>query len=131
MIVNIGKRELEYPDMRLYQEIILLKHWFKGKYVVENVIPYYEPLLRAQEIERHYFWTNFDIPPFLNKREIKIKGSEIPELQKLLGINLDEFKVKNKRQVLRNCVIPELGRHILNSAFRFYEPEAEQLTFFE
>jgi DNA (cytosine-5)-methyltransferase 1 len=31
-----------YPDMKLYQEIIFLQHHCKGKYVVENVIPYYE-----------------------------------------------------------------------------------------
>jgi len=30
-----------YPDMRLYQEIILLKYFFKGKWVVENVIAYF------------------------------------------------------------------------------------------
>jgi DNA (cytosine-5)-methyltransferase 1 len=33
----------EYPDMNLYQEIILLDKYFKGKYVIENVIPFYEP----------------------------------------------------------------------------------------
>lgn len=33
--------------MKLYEEILLLKHNFKGKYVVENVIPYYEPLIPA------------------------------------------------------------------------------------
>ncbi len=30
-----------YPDMRLYQEIILLKYFYNGKFVIENVIPYY------------------------------------------------------------------------------------------
>ena len=35
----------EYPDMRLYQEIILLMHFYKGKYCIENVISYYEPLI--------------------------------------------------------------------------------------
>ena len=27
-----------YPNMNLYQEILFLDHYFKGKYVVENVI---------------------------------------------------------------------------------------------
>jgi DNA (cytosine-5)-methyltransferase 1 len=39
----------EYPDMKLYQEIIFLENYFKGKYVVENVIPFYEPLIPAQK----------------------------------------------------------------------------------
>ncbi len=38
-----------YPDMKLYQEIIFLKHYFDGKYVVENVIPYYDPLIPAKK----------------------------------------------------------------------------------
>ena len=39
----------KYPDMKLYEEIIFLDNYFKGKYVVENVIPYYEPLIAAQK----------------------------------------------------------------------------------
>lgn len=35
-----------YPDMRLYQEIILLKHHFKGRYCIENVQAYYKPLIK-------------------------------------------------------------------------------------
>ena len=35
----------QYPDMKLYQEIIFLETFYKGKYCVENVIPYYEPLI--------------------------------------------------------------------------------------
>src|SRR3990167_9019318 len=50
-----------YPDMKLYQEIILLRHFFKGKYLVENVIAYYKPLIPPQEIQRHHFWANFMI----------------------------------------------------------------------
>ena len=33
-----------YPDMKLYEEIIFLEQFFKGKYCVENVIPYYKLL---------------------------------------------------------------------------------------
>ena len=50
---------VRYPDMALYQEIIFLKHWFKGKWVVENVKSYYDPLCKPTEVERHYFWSNF------------------------------------------------------------------------
>ena len=54
-----GQGIYRYPDMRLYQEILFLKHWFKGKWVVENVIPYYKPLIEPQRIGRHSFWSNF------------------------------------------------------------------------
>ena len=38
--------KMPYPDMNLYQEIIFLDKWFKGKYVVENVVSYYKPLIK-------------------------------------------------------------------------------------
>ena len=46
---TVGKTEkttnpVLYPDMTLYQQIILLREHFKDKFVVENVISYYEPL---------------------------------------------------------------------------------------
>lgn len=53
---------VRYPDMALYQEIIFLQHFFAGKYVVENVKSYYEPLIKPQVSGRHYFWANFKIP---------------------------------------------------------------------
>ena len=102
--------------MRLYEEIILLKHFFKGKYVVENVISYYEPLIKPQKINRHYYWSNFKI------NEIKIKGCNVGKATKevlsdYLGIELP-LKAKNKRLLLRNCVEPEVGLHIFQEAFR-------------
>jgi DNA (cytosine-5)-methyltransferase 1 len=44
-----------FADMTLWQEILFLQHHFTGKYVVENVKPYYEPFLTAQELGRHLF----------------------------------------------------------------------------
>lgn len=103
-----------YPDMRLYQEILFLKYNFKGKWVVENVKPYYKPLIEpTQVLQRHLFWSNFEIP----KKEFKkdnIRKAQIPDLQKKYGFNLSEYKLKNKRQVLRNCVEPEIGKYIPN-----------------
>ena len=43
----------KFPDMKLYEEIIFLDNFFDGKYVVENVIPYYEPLISAKKRHRH------------------------------------------------------------------------------
>lgn len=105
----------EYPDMRLYQEIIFLKHHFEGKWVVENVNPYYQPLLPAQLIQRHLFWSNFYIDDKNFKKDV-IREAQIPDLQKLHGFDLSKYKIENKRQILRNCVLPELGLHILKAA---------------
>ncbi len=115
---NIGVRfrgvKAVYPDMKLYQEIIFLQNNFKGKWVVENVKPYYKPLIEpTKELQRHLFWSNFDIP---NKdfEKDNIRSAQIPDLQKLYGFDLSGKKISNKRQVLRNCVKPELGEYVLN-----------------
>lgn len=103
-----------YPDMKLYQEIIFLQSNFKGKWVVENVKPYYKPLIEPTKVlQRHLFWSNFDIP---NKEFVKdnIRTAQIPDLQLKYGFDLSEYKLSNKRQILRNCVEPEVGLHIIN-----------------
>ena len=55
-------RKMKYPDMKLYQEIIFLEAFFNGKYCVENVFPFYEPLIKAKKRGRHLYWTNFNLP---------------------------------------------------------------------
>lgn len=115
---NIGVRfrgvEAKYPDMKLYQEIIFLQANAKCKWVVENVKPYYEPLLQPTvNLQRHLFWSNFDIPEKEFAKD-KIRTAQIPDLQKKFGYDLSNTKLKNKRQVLRNCVEPEVGLHIIN-----------------
>ena len=126
-----GPGIFRFPDMKLYEEIIFLKHFFKGKWVVENVKPYYKPLIEPQKIGRHCFWSNFEISNMkidyqigtMNRQASKesqrkaiIREAQIPELIDLHG--LKDFKLKNKRQVLRNCVLPEIGLHIFNMAFK-------------
>lgn len=59
--MNVNFSLIRYPDLGLYQEILFLQNFFKGKYCVENVIPYYEPLIPAQQFNRHLFWANFKI----------------------------------------------------------------------
>jgi DNA (cytosine-5)-methyltransferase 1 len=108
----------EYPDMRLYQEIIFLKHHFEGKWVVENVKPYYKPLIDPTFVlQRHYFWSNFNV---INKefQADKIRAAQIPDLQQLHGIDLTDYKIPEKRKLLRNCVYPPVGLHILNEALK-------------
>jgi DNA (cytosine-5)-methyltransferase 1 len=117
-----GSRKYEYPDMKLYEEIIFLKHWFKGSYCVENVIPYYESLIPATLLDRHLFWTNFKLTGLrLTEEKKSHEISQIPYLQDFLGFDLTEFSIDGKRQVLRNCVIPELGLHILKCALGKHE----------
>ncbi len=107
----------EYPDMRLYQEILFLKHYFKGKYVVENVKPYYRPLIEpANILQRHLFWTNFKLAD-MDFKKSKLRAIQIPQLSKLYGFDLSSYKLSNKRQVLRNCVLPELGKYVFDQSF--------------
>ena len=89
-----------------------------GYWVVENVIPYYDYLIRpTTELHRHAVWSNFSIP---NKRYPKMQTCKRPKereyLQEELGFNLEQYGGIDKRTLLRNCVLPELGLHILISA---------------
>ena len=110
------KRKITYPDMKLYEEIILLQHFFKGKYCVENVIGFYKPLIEPKVLQRHYFWTNFEIPEkeFIKEKTCTVNDRE--RLSKLYDINLEKYKGIDKRLCLRNCVLPELGKYILDCA---------------
>jgi DNA (cytosine-5)-methyltransferase 1 len=116
---NIGVRfrgtKPKYPDMTLYEEIVFLQHHSKALWVVENVIPYYTPLIEAEKINRHLYWANFRIgqlPKITeNLREIQIQG-----LQELHGFDLSKYKLSNKRQILRNCVYAPTGKAILDKA---------------
>jgi len=105
-----------YPDMKLYEEIIFLKHHFKGLWLVENVIPYYKPLIEATKLSRHLFWSNFTIND-QEFEEVKIRWSnKISDLENYHKIYIANTKLKEKRQLLRNCVFPKLGKYILDEA---------------
>jgi len=107
-----------YADMALYQEIILLKHHFKGQWCVENVIAYYEPLIKPFEIAKHYFWTNFYLPPFKgNGRGMGLKDTT-KDMAKLKGFDWEKLKGLDRELVLRNCVEPETGKYILDRAIK-------------
>jgi len=123
---SFGKNKTKiYPDMALYQEIIFLKHYCKKKWVVENVKPYYEPLVKAQECGRHLFWANFYITP----KDFKTKftpNQGFASLQKTYGVDLSKYKLpygQDNRIILRDYVEPELGLHILNESKRDIQPE--------
>lgn len=111
---NGGGLKPAYPDMQLYEEIIFLKHHHRGQWCVENVISYYDPLITPQEIAQHYFWGNFHIPP--RKLQSRMHDATMEERQALKGFDLSKYKGVDKRKLLRNCVEPETGLHILKAA---------------
>jgi len=115
-----------YPDMKLYQEIILLEHFFKGKYCVENVISYYEPLITPKKRDRHYYWTNFNLPKNLSNRYIKV-GTGINEFKNLSNFHDYDFKKYKGNQrldkIARNLVDYEAGKTILETALECYKAD--------
>jgi len=121
------KVETKYPDMKLYEEIILLEtvskgeiKRFKGKYVVENVIPYYEPLIPAKKRGRHLYWTNFNLPNDLKQRKgVQIgKGKdEVSAWCKFHDYDFRKYKGKQPmNKIARNLVDYEAGKTILETA---------------
>ncbi len=108
-----------YPDMTLYQEIIFLQKWFHGKYCVENVIPYYEPLIKAQKRDRHLYWTNFNLPQTISKRHFSLSRG-VNELKRLCEFHDYDFhKYKGEQRInkiARNLVDYEAGKTILQTA---------------
>jgi DNA (cytosine-5)-methyltransferase 1 len=109
-----------YPSMTLYQEILLLMHYFKGKWCVENVIAFYEPLIKPNEFGGHWFWSNFLIPDFETGQSREHHAS-IERKQERKGFDLKGITGFDKGLALRNCVEPELGEHILHFAINPYE----------
>ena len=110
----------EYPDMALYQEIIFLENYFLGKYVVENVIPFYEPLIPAQQRGRHLYWCNFILPSDLGERPpvglVRVKD-EIKVLSILHDYDFYKYKGQQRRdKIARNLVDYEAGKTILDTA---------------
>lgn len=114
---GIGHHPPLYPDMTLYQEILFLRGYFKGKWCVENVISWYTPLIAPIECGGHYFWTNFLFPPSFKSGE---RGHELTVKQLMVrkGFDLSKYTGIDKRLMLRDITEPELGKHILDWAMK-------------
>ena len=117
--------ESRYPKMELWQEIIFLKTFCKGKFCVENVVSYYEYFIKpTAEIGRHYLWSNFSIP------KIELPKGEIGTMMKEYvgtGKHAHYKKIED-----RNCVNAELGLHILNRALDIQmQNNVEQIGLFK
>jgi len=127
------KVEAIYPDMALYQEIILLQKFYSGMWVIENTIPYYEPLIPATKSGGHLWWSNFFIY-IGNIGNRNHRGGTVETLQKRKQVDLSKYNIQNKRQILRNCVEPEAGKIVLNSVIAHLKnqpTETEQGNLFE
>lgn len=129
MIRSGRNRRPRYPNLKLYEEIIFLKHNCKSLWVVENVVPYYEPLITpSQQVGRHLFWSNFSFAVEDVKRPsnfintTSVDGSN--QLKDWLGIRYEGniYYEGNHcpAQVLRNAVHPTIGKQIFEEAKKFY-----------
>jgi DNA (cytosine-5)-methyltransferase 1 len=117
MSVGVMGAKPLYPDMKLYEEILLLKHYYKGKWIVENVKPYYEYLIKPSFVlGRHPYWSNFMVEPKEYEADgIKAVGAA-EKLAERFGYDLTKYDLPDKRKALRNAVNPEMGFYILGHA---------------
>jgi len=108
-----------YPDLKLYEEVLFLENYFDGKYCVENVIPYYKPLIYGKKIGRHLYWTNFNLPNNLNERKHSIMESK-DELNKWCEFHNYDFRkykgTQSVQKMARNLVDYEAGKTIFETA---------------
>jgi len=124
-----GQNEALFPDLKLYEEILFLKGYFKGKWVVENVISWYKPLIKPYTYQEHYYWSNFIIDG--KKKATRCHNEGIVALQKLKGFDLSNYKLSieyPKEKVLRNCVEPGAGLFIFNSAFKEQQTQLNKIV---
>lgn len=108
-----------FPDFKLYEEIVFLDNYFKGKYVVENVVPYYEPLIPAKKRGRHLYWTNFNLPKNLGERKSINMESKEEVRQWCKFHDYDFYRYKGNQRtdkIARNLVDYEAGKTILDTA---------------
>jgi len=133
------KGNRRYPELdHLYGEIIVLASYFKGKYVVENVKPFFVNSKQFMDptfkLNRHFYWSNFFVPGEYSQSEFSISGmmndrtrnkrasgristdwefATVPQLENHIGLKISEEFKGDKVKVLRNCVLPEDAAHIL------------------
>ena len=113
---------VRYTDLSLYEEIMLLQEKFEGQWVVENVVPYYKPLIKPTfKVGRHLFWSSAvcDVEDvkrpsnFINSTNLAGRKA----MQEWLGIEFDEVLYYEGNhcpaQVLRNAVHPQIGKEIM------------------
>lgn len=110
-----GKRAPVFPDMKLYEEILFLTHYSSADWIVENVTPFYEPLVEpARKVGRHLFWSSRPLPQF-EAFNLDVTGGKRSDWESHLGFSLGGHKFNQRTdQILRNCVHPEVGRQVFS-----------------
>lgn len=119
-----------YPNLKLYEEILFCQGYVKCDWVIENVISWYEPLIKPYEVGGHYFWSNFMISKKrFESRGIGHKGETIETLQER-RFSLDDAKCgyNDKKKMLRNCVEPDLGLYVFDAAFKQRQIDLESFA---
>ncbi len=142
---NQQHMEIRYPDMKLYEEIILLKQFFDGKYCIENVIPYYDLLIPGKKRGRHIYWTNFALPSILSNRKTVVcasmneglrkkygGGSDVKRLSRFHNYDFTKYNGKQRKdKIARNLVDYEAGKTILETVLGIYKSNnTNQTTLF-
>ena len=128
-----GNYKLKYPDMSLYQQIIFLDNFFDGKYVIENVIPYYEPLIPAKKRGRHLYWTNFNLPNNLsgvkNPDFTRLNKDHLKVMSEYHDYDFSKYKGKQPTQkIANNLVYYEDGKIILDTVMGIKNKQIENQT---
>lgn len=107
--------KLKYPDMTLYKEIILLQSFFNGKWLIENVKPYYKPLIQPTFVmDRHCYWSS-DFILLQDSNDISYTDimNDVKSMEKAYGYDLSKYrKTTDIRKCLRNVVKPKDGLYI-------------------
>jgi DNA (cytosine-5)-methyltransferase 1 len=116
--INQIQNKPVYPDMKLYEEILFLQGYYKGKWIVENVISWYDPLIKPYIYEKHYYWSNFIINNKNGGNRGMGENETIESLSLLKGFDLSKYNGIDKIKILRNCVEPKAGLNIFNMAFK-------------
>jgi DNA (cytosine-5)-methyltransferase 1 len=124
MASKSGSYDAILPDMKLWALIIFLEHFAIGKYCIENVDPYYKPLVKpTAKLGRHLFWTNFSLSKniFTTDYFDAIKGDNLKHNERGMNhkgfIDLSKYSLKHRKdQIIRNAVNPELGKYIFDCA---------------
>lgn len=104
------------PDMGLYSIIIFLENFYEKDWVVENVIGYYEPLIKPYISDNHYFWSNKIIPNFKKtSRNILNQDLHTKAKERNMPIPDVQASIRKRRLMLNDCVFPEIGLKIFEA----------------
>lgn len=120
-----GRYDPVVPEMSLYGIILFLKRFCNDyKWCVENVRPYYQPLIPPSAvIGKHLFWTNFHVPTMFRWSDGEDHNSRARPTAGVVPPYGKGDKGRND-QAFRNQVPPELGELILRKAFSL-SPKAD------